>query len=377
MSKKINISFEKTNNFIEIAKQYAQEKSTIEYLTKSLAYYEKRNYQKIIAEMIESALSNNLITKTEFKTVRDFINRLYEYLEDVHYKMIVSKKDEIPEQSLKNLYEIHYVGSGFRGIKKKLSLLDSFNDENHNILKNVYLEYQNLYLITEELKPLIGKKPSKKEIEKKEKDEVAKPAQKEISAFSSFLDEFMKKIYSEIYEFNKQFYIQEVNSVMEEYNAGAFKTFREFKKLAHISDFAKQESAVFFAYIGQTMILKHPVCEKVMADYSSKYAKNSTEYIIESYKNRIIEKLTLVFAKNKNCKYEIKRYTIQRGLLEVLMDIELDEKSGFLLETTIEYGLSSRGKFFTRYPSRFKNVVINGEQIKSPSFEKVISILTK
>jgi hypothetical protein len=105
-----------------------------------------------------------------------------------------------------------------------------------------------------------------------------------------------------------------------------------------------------------------------------KSIQNTTDEIIDGFVSKTASKLANIFEKKTGVKeHRIVRTNIRNGMVENVMFFVFDDNSKFTLESSVIYKVSSTGKFFFQYPTRFKDVFFaDGTKMKMPSEEKMI-----
>lgn len=105
-----------------------------------------------------------------------------------------------------------------------------------------------------------------------------------------------------------------------------------------------------------------------------KAAKNTVEDITDHFVAKNTIKIASIFERKAGVKeHKILKTNIQNNTVENTMSFVFNDGSEFTLESKVIFKMSKNGKYFTQFPTRFRNVkMADGSMMKAPSEEKII-----
>ena len=111
-------------------------------------------------------------------------------------------------------------------------------------------------------------------------------------------------------------------------------------------------------------------------DVMQNLANYNAEKIINHFVYKNTEKLaTIIYEKNNLLNHDISNIKVRQGVIECEVTCVFKDSSRFTAKTGLVLSYSKYGKPFYRYPTTFRDVILNnGERITNPSEEKMEEI---
>lgn len=337
----------------------SQVTKAFEAAKKNANYIKSENYKKRYLESLDSlmaAAENKEVYNARFN---EYKGKLSSGIEYSYQGMFDEIKDDLinQNQETSDLWSIYTIND----IKKKAKLYDSMKPRNTKAVEFM----NNIRDLPDAMKQMKSYVKSGKEPKTPNLNQFIKPVSSPEA--NKLATKFMKDA-SETFKKNLE---KDITKGMK----SAYKKIVDItdpKDLPRDSNSITVASTIFMTKgYGKNKTLEViPNSEKRI----DKLIADTVENIVDKFIYKNVSKLSLILQKKDKPKsHSIIRTNVKNGLVENLMKFDFTDGSSFIMESTVIYKTSSQGKFFTQYPTRFKNVVLaDGSKMKMPSEEKMI-----
>lgn len=332
----------------------------------------------------------NEVIKTEEKNIKDFANRFIEsYFSKVESFMRNNffDKDKWEYNTEAGDYIMNEVHSGIPyahtipGKLKKASMKKKVDQNAPEVI--AYKDFcEAIIPLSDMLKEL------KTKIVKKKAADLAKAEAKQntfhkvmnhqdVITTNAVLEEITAQLKEEIFEKQKMRINGVVKQIKEEVEGG--KLFRDFYK-----DMDEEKKFVLQKIHNNTSISRFTEVQlKTKEEINKeieKIARNNSNFIVEEYKARVIDKVAPIVAQKDNLeRVRMNGYRTTYGKIESTMDFNFKDGSSFSLDSGSVFSYSKYGTPFIRHPSLFKDIIMpNGNKMDArPSEENMHEVFLK
>jgi len=117
--------------------------------------------------------------------------------------------------------------------------------------------------------------------------------------------------------------------------------------------------------------LKKTFPAKEMKTLADAEAKKQAQEVLEHFVHKNMFKLSPLLKLKELGDIKVKYVHVNSGMLESYMDFTFKDKSSFGVKNQIVSVVNQFGTFFSRYPTTFHDVIVNGTKMQTPSEMKI------
>lgn len=340
----------------------ANQKRTLENLKKysSMLSTKYRDHYNQQIDVLSKALDDRVIYNARYgeasKGLLNMINRAYNMIE----KTLVSFRQENKDALEKLPYSLYTVSD----IKKANKEVPSISNLPSHV-KQFFDAIRDVPDILATIKGYVKKGREPKPVDPSKPAPYVKPI--------TSLQASKKAI-----QFMKDASVSFEKELHESITKDIRKAYDGIKNATLVSDLPKDQMSKIVA--STVFIVRPRQGKKFLEKHSDsegrlkKLIDNNVRDIIEGFIAKSSAKLALILEKKGNPRsHSILRTNIRNGMVENSMKFEFEDKSSFVLESSVVYKYSQTGKLFFQYPTRFKNVRLSdGSMMRMPSEKKMI-----